>query len=136
MSGIYISGFEMPESCAECLNIGWHYVFECRLDDAEDEKRLPTCPLIPVPDHGELIDLRELLKEQLTLSDGDQKVAAVCVRDICLLPAVIPADEQFADKEEPDISCSTCKDKDTCPDAYTPPSEFCNGEKEDEKEQT
>lgn len=46
-----------------------------------------------VPDHGELIDLRELLKEQLALSDGNHKVAAVRVRDICLLRVIIPADK-------------------------------------------
>lgn len=31
-----------------------------------------------------------------------------------------------------EMSCSTCKQKDTCVDAYTAASEFCNGEEEDE----
>lgn len=56
MSGVYIKGMEMPESCAECLNIGWQYVFECNLNDVESGARLGSCPLIPVPPHGRLID--------------------------------------------------------------------------------
>lgn len=65
MSGVYIKGLEMPESCLDCKV---HYVWgsgrpQCLItgefiDDrnAYKQKRLEDCPLIPVPDHGRLID--------------------------------------------------------------------------------
>lgn len=56
MSGIYIPGMEMPKTCGDCLRVGWNYVFECRIDDVEEDERLSSCPLIPVPDHGRLVD--------------------------------------------------------------------------------
>ena len=92
MSGVYIPGMEMPESCAECLNIGWQYVFECNLDDVESGARLGSCPLIPVPDHGRLGDLDRLEKELVF----DYAYAAA---DICkAAPTIIPADKE-ADNE-------------------------------------
>ena len=53
---ILIKGMEIPVSCGECLKIGWNYVFECNLDDVEEGEKLITCPLIPVPPHGDLIE--------------------------------------------------------------------------------
>lgn len=52
---ILIKGMEIPTSCAECLDIGWYYVFECHLDDMEDGERLSTCPLIPIIDDAPII---------------------------------------------------------------------------------
>lgn len=116
MSGIYIPGMKIPESCSECLDIGWNYVFECHLDDAEEGKRLTSCPLIPVPDHGDLID-REKLYEQTanweaqaldqTLryrpeEDRDEwrrwsvvlKERSAFKFDVADAPAIIPADKE------------------------------------------
>ena len=56
MSSILIKCMEMPKNCAECLNIGFHYVFECVLDDVEHGERRADCPLVSVPPHGRLID--------------------------------------------------------------------------------
>ena len=60
---ILIKGMEMPKSCAKCLEIGWHYVFECVLDDVEHGERKTDCPLIPVPQHGRLGDLDALAQQ-------------------------------------------------------------------------
>ena len=54
--GIYIEDMVVPKSCGECLGIGWHYVFECNIDDVEEGEKLSTCPLFSVPPHGRLID--------------------------------------------------------------------------------
>ena len=67
MSGIYIPGMEMPKSCGKCLDVGWHYVFECVLDDVECGERRTDCPLIPVQPHGRLIDADALYEKFLLL---------------------------------------------------------------------
>lgn len=59
---ILIKGMEIPVSCGECLKIGWNYVFECNLDDVEEGEKLITCPLIPVPPHGDLVERDALIK--------------------------------------------------------------------------
>ena len=49
MSGIYIKGMKMPTRCAEC------FMYQCGATSMDD------CPLIPVPDHGRLIDADALM---------------------------------------------------------------------------
>ena len=65
---ILIKGMEMPKSCAECdikvrcfenaKNIEW-----LTYHPAFYEERLTDCPLISVPDHGDLID-RDMVLEK------------------------------------------------------------------------
>jgi hypothetical protein len=67
MSGIYIKGMEMPKSCpCELLGTGYDVCcsfaggipahvkeyYEC----CQNDTRPSWCPLIPVPEHGRLID--------------------------------------------------------------------------------
>lgn len=90
--GIYIRGVDMPMSCGECLDIGWHYVFECRLDDAEEGKRLETCPLFPVPPHGRLIEaerLKEVFHRNVVSGDAFDQL-------IDIAPTIIQAEEEQA----------------------------------------
>ena len=48
--GVYIKGMEMPRNCQECQF--WLFEIEkCRFADVK-----PDCPLVAVPDHGDLID--------------------------------------------------------------------------------
>lgn len=61
--GIYIKSMRVPKSCGECINIGWHYVFECNIDDVEEGEKLGTCPLVSVPPHGRCIDADVLLNK-------------------------------------------------------------------------
>ena len=55
MSGIYIPGMEMPKSCILCdlsHEDGWCPVKK----DYIDRYSFETCPLVPVPEHGRVID--------------------------------------------------------------------------------
>ena len=64
---VYIRGMEMPPSCCAC-NLCTKYLFETppfcdvtmkRIKDWS--KRSDDCPVIPVPDHGRLIDADKLM---------------------------------------------------------------------------
>lgn len=61
MSGIYIPDMELPKSCSDCRFCAgkWCYVipeYEWQIDSCRPDRRPDWCPLIPVPDHGRLID--------------------------------------------------------------------------------
>lgn len=98
MSGIYIKGMEMPTSCLSCE---WcvHTIpadnYICyRLNRAvigvveEDVNETVNvcCPLIPVPDHGRLIDAD-------AMCDGLVLNHPVVIYAECM-PTVIPADKE------------------------------------------
>ena len=66
---VYIKGMEMPTCCAECrfLDESGDYPW-CIITDEQRgynfrirELRMPHCPLVPVPDHGRLIDADKLM---------------------------------------------------------------------------
>ena len=54
---VYIKGMEMPENCDDCP------IANCRMDNGwlHYPDRPEDCPLIPVPDHGRLIDADALM---------------------------------------------------------------------------
>ena len=91
MSGIYIPGMEMPSGCVDCpLN----YDATCNLipfgkpDETNGSERRPDCPLVPVPDHGDLIDRDALLDawdEKHTIPSAAAKV---------MEKTIIPADKE------------------------------------------
>ncbi len=54
--GVYIKGMEMPTSCARCCLDGF-----CKHWDIVPYRH-EDCPLLPVPDHGRLIDADALCK--------------------------------------------------------------------------
>lgn len=107
MSGIYIPGIDMPKSCNECRFFvdAWCYALE--VDDwrnaynkPQEGKRLDGCPLIPVPDHGRLIDADALLRHKGVRDykyDYETGNVYVEIDDICgaidNAPTVIPAEE-------------------------------------------
>ena len=97
MSSILIKNMKIPKSCGECLDIGWHYVFDCRLDDAEEGERLPNCPLVPVPPHGRLIDA-DTLKASLVFAEETAEWAVPALRVVLMIidkmPTIIPASEE------------------------------------------
>ena len=73
MSGVFIKGMEMPTSCFQCefrtkidpdnlMCIISQKTFEDRFYHIEH--RDESCPLVPVPDHGRLIDADALWKEE------------------------------------------------------------------------
>lgn len=82
MADILIKNIELPKSCEDCpfmkkvcdiyctdkktgVKTPYHYINSCsltgsRFDPFSDDSPEP-CPLIPVPEHGKLIDADELL---------------------------------------------------------------------------
>ena len=71
MSSVYIKGMEMPSCCGECRFLDEYGDYPCCIVTDEQrgynfrirELRMPHCPLIPVPDHGRLIDADAFRKE-------------------------------------------------------------------------
>ena len=63
---ILIKGMEMPQNCFDCLMSSFGL---CNLIEGEPignpQKRLDNCPLVPVPEHGRLIDASEKIKVQM-----------------------------------------------------------------------
>ena len=65
---IYIPGMEMPTSCNSCRFCGrgglWNERVVCMFTGANaymnEVQYLDGCPLISVPEHGELVDRREM----------------------------------------------------------------------------
>lgn len=83
MSGIYIKGMEMPTSCHECVAGygGCCYVAPAEADGiCPDQGRAYFCPLVPVPEHGDLID-----RDALPTSRVEWE-------DIVNAPTIIPAE--------------------------------------------
>lgn len=90
MSGIYIKGMEMPKSCDECCCMNPYY--GCAFIGAVGGvygKRSKDCPLISVPDHGNLIDRDMVLKKA-----WDVETFVDAVR---FAPTIIPADKDGAE---------------------------------------
>ena len=103
---ILIKGMEMPTHCTECDF--WHDgVFEHCLLNIEiqnedvplDEGEYPTtCPLVPVPPHGRLIDADAAAKQGWTISrtysaSPTEMVYEVKTMTDEVLPTIIEAEE-------------------------------------------
>ena len=103
---ILIKGMEMPRKCIRCpVNV----YGRCLVNDDKDVSKATAdavrdkdCPLVPVPEHGDLIDRDVLLDEQVPATlfpcglDGKLEVHtnAVAVGDIMYAPTVIPAEKE------------------------------------------
>lgn len=99
MSGVYIKGMEMPTSCYDCP-------VECEGDICGIDKggctwneRPPHCPLIPVPEHGDLIDRDALIKDGwLNLHKEVMRMGGYAIHELPLknpsIPVIIPADKE------------------------------------------
>ena len=97
--GVYIN-MEMPKSCFQCefrtkidpdnlMCIISQKTFEERF--CHIESRDKSCPLVPVPPHGRLIDADVLLKPKNQHVDVLADEWYVTVRTIETAPAIIPA---------------------------------------------
>lgn len=102
MSGVYIK-MEMPKSCYRCDFSDGLYCLVCNetMDKMTWIRRRPEwCPLIPVPDHGRLIDADALYRRIKTECnpygkptigyDEGNKVMHVIIGT----PTIIPADKE------------------------------------------
>ena len=123
MAGVYIPGMKMPSCCDRCIYSGWSnfyqvYICTARWQADEDEAllfdhkhtnsvatmrsgRADNCPLLPVPDHGDLIDRDKLMGEKLPNNRvyyGDERISYQptvwqIVDSISKAPTIIPADK-------------------------------------------
>ncbi len=112
MSGIYIPGMEMPTSCYACMFFAQtdYWNKEDEADILSRCKRtgektwesvngyLPNCPLVPVPDHGRLIDADAAAKQGWTISrtysaSPTEMVYEVKTMTDEVLPTIIQADQ-------------------------------------------
>jgi hypothetical protein len=114
---ILIKGMEMPKTCRKCgfyhhsVDDGYYDFEYCGANNAEFnnaydstkphinpfEEKLSTCPLVPVPPHGDLIDRREAERYALPrteMVDGEiVQNKYVYLQTIQQLPTIIPAEE-------------------------------------------
>lgn len=112
MSGIYITGMEMPTSCFYCpfrrkvdpddiMCIVTREVFEETFAGTIETRNRGNCPLVPVPDHGDLID-RVAFREEMdkhypfdryTQSKHEWEDAAksAVIKMLATAPTIIPA---------------------------------------------
>ena len=90
MSGIYIPGMEMPASCNACMFDVYGLCLINKYLEAKDELT-HSCPLVPVPEHGDLID-RDALNIHDTSPAYGFCVMGVTEEDIYDAPTIIPAD--------------------------------------------
>jgi len=102
---VYIKGMEMPTECGRCnaafpngVDYSCCLIKGYPLISSQRSTRLKNCPLIPVPDHGDLIErdaLEEDAQKRLLIcakyNDQFQKPYEV-MRAIALAPTIIPAE--------------------------------------------
>ena len=87
MAGVYIKGYG-GRFCE--LNVCMFTGESQPISDQEE--RISNCPIVPVPDHGDLIDREEAMKKHSSwFYEGDD----VC-ESIKSAPVVIPADKESA----------------------------------------
>ena len=106
MSGVYIPGMEMPKSCFQCQ-------FRTKVDPDnlmccisqktfEDrfyhiEHRDQSCPLLHVPDHGDLIDREKMRDYWLCASWDCPNMDVGSEKDVFAVinavPTIIPGEE-------------------------------------------
>lgn len=116
MSGIYIPGMGMPNECRECAletdygTCGYYSLYVEAGHDSELGKRRDDCPLVPVPEHGRLIDadaFYKSIKRWLVKFYGayekdkkDERIAALLELDLAVrailedAPTIIPGEER------------------------------------------
>ena len=79
MSGIYIKNMAMPRKCIRCP---FAIFGQCAANNDKDIEKIVAdaeidsdCPLVPVPDHGDLID-RDALLNDLQITDDEKSNGA------------------------------------------------------------
>lgn len=118
--GVYIKGMEMPTRCAECWLMDGEdsWCTACRGRHLYPEYRYGIkdrpdwCPLVPVPDHGRLIDENWLKNAMITTlealknnpkMDGQEMhlIAAFDTLRVMIedCPTIIQADQAEEEKE-------------------------------------
>ena len=109
--GIYIKGMEMPKNCEECQAVlGCCDELEdgtvwCRMAHGYIGDERTVCPLVPVSEHGRLIDADALEVHDCWMNESRDRnvqqthITFVYSNDIANAPTIIPADH-FGDTTE------------------------------------
>ena len=102
--GVYIKDMKMPKSCCACplFKSNMSKQLFCKAFGAFDKsdydklpiERMKNCPLVPVPDHGDLID-RDALLDTATIH-WSQTTNESCfpIDEIEYAPTIIPASKE------------------------------------------
>ena len=112
---VLIRGMEMPTSCDKCIYSAWsnfYQIYACNavrenepvLFDGKQTKstacvrsaRADNCPLVHVPEHGDLID-RDALKISTAAPLDGQPYQYIHIDNIKGAPTIIPANESDMD---------------------------------------
>ena len=93
---VYIKGMEMPKRCYTCPCADLEF-YDCNLMPGtriEQHKRLDDCPLVPVPDHGRLVDKDVVCAECRRVAEEYDGIYPDCTYcPIHLAPTIIPGEE-------------------------------------------
>ena len=94
MSGIYIKGMKMPSKCGICPCLGtddpdirYYCCLDYEIEGVSFNSKPKDCPLVPVPDHGRLIDADVLIFDRCI----DTYMALSAVANA---PTIIPSDKE------------------------------------------
>ena len=102
--GVYIPGMEMPKRCGECpLSLYPHSPCWKNGGALDWENRPSWCPLVPVPEHGRLIDADALLEHMKKIHDkwkmGGHYTPTTDDEIMTMnMPTIIPADPPKEEK--------------------------------------
>ena len=96
MSGVYVPEWEIPMYCNDCPfdSDGTCFLNDDIICTYEPVTRAADCPLTPVPDHGDLVDVNDILKDRegLYIFRGDYRISFCQI--IERAPTIIPADKE------------------------------------------
>ena len=101
---ILIRGMEMPKSCRECrfcngqADTDYGVCAWCSVDGkARDAYTRQDCPLVPVPEHGDLIDRDALAEDGWVLTKQVMRMGGYAIHELPLknptIPVIIPTEE-------------------------------------------
>ena len=102
---ILIKGMKMPKNCGECILDVWG---ACNTEPKN--KLTHSCPLVELPDHGDLVDRDEFIGRLqswallIATGHGDNDEWVKCIGEVCDhlydAPVIIPA-ERSEDPSHP-----------------------------------
>ena len=99
MSGVYIKGIKMPKDCRSCRFSGFGGIrnelnvcmFTGQSQPTLSPECMSECPLIPIPDHGRLIDADAFFEDLLFPTKEFERGMQELIADA---PTIIPADKE------------------------------------------
>lgn len=92
--GVYIRDMDMPDSCNHCRFAvdGWCYAYgKPNVDALANNGVTNWCPLIPVPEHGRLIDAEEF---KTHFWEKQAYFTERIYQKLDMMPTIIPADKE------------------------------------------